>query len=72
VSNDISVSMSELLSIHDTLYDALSGWNYIRGVHGELYGVGFDRVEKKLKDEIRLNTSRINKLPESNKPTMVK
>jgi hypothetical protein len=28
--------------------DALAGWNYIRAAHGDLYGVGWDRVEKAL------------------------
>ncbi len=28
--------------------DALSGWRYIRQNHGDLYGVGWDRVEGKL------------------------
>lgn len=28
--------------------DALAGWNYIRAAHGDLYGVGWDRVEKTL------------------------
>ena len=28
--------------------DALGGWRYIRQSHGDLYGVGWDRVEQKL------------------------
>jgi hypothetical protein len=28
--------------------DALSGWRYIREQHGDLYGVGWDRVEQAL------------------------
>lgn len=28
--------------------DALAGWRYIRATHGELYGVGWDRVEQAL------------------------
>jgi len=28
--------------------DALAGWRYIRAHHGEIYGVGWDRVEEKL------------------------
>ena len=31
----------------DALKDARSALLYVREVHGELYGVGFDRVEKK-------------------------
>ena len=27
------------------LTDALSGWRYIRSTHGDLYGVGWERVE---------------------------
>lgn len=34
----------------DALHDAYSGWRYIRSTHGELYGVGWDRVEKKLQE----------------------
>ena len=29
----------------EALEDILSGWRYIREVHGDLYGVGFDRAE---------------------------
>lgn len=28
--------------------DALAGWKYIRQHHGDLYGVGWDRVEQAL------------------------
>ena len=34
--------------VTDALKDALSGWRYIRQIHGDLYGVGWDRVETKL------------------------
>ena len=33
--------------LEDALLDARSGMNYIRETHGNLYGVGFDRVEQK-------------------------
>ena len=33
--------------LEDALKDAISGLRYIRQVHGDLYGVGFDRVEDK-------------------------
>lgn len=36
----------ELLLV-DALKDARSGLRYVRQAHGELYGVGFDRVEEK-------------------------
>ncbi len=35
--------------LEDALKDAVSGLRYIRQTHGELYGVGFDRVEEKSK-----------------------
>lgn len=31
----------------DALEDMLSGWRYIRHVHGDLYGVGWDRAQQK-------------------------
>lgn len=37
-----------LLVPRDTIHDALAGWHYIRKHHGDLYGVGWDRVEEKL------------------------
>jgi hypothetical protein len=30
----------------EALKDMLSGWRYIREVHGDLYGVGWDRAQK--------------------------
>lgn len=33
--------------LEDALLDARSGMRYIRETHGNLYGVGFDRVEEK-------------------------
>ena len=34
-------------ALEDALLDARSGMKYIRDTHGNLYGVGFDRVEEK-------------------------
>lgn len=31
----------------EALRDMLSGWKYIRSVHGDLYGVGWDRAQSK-------------------------
>lgn len=31
----------------EALRDMLSGWKYIRQVHGDLYGVGWDRAQIK-------------------------
>ena len=31
----------------EALTDMLSGWKYIRQVHGDLYGVGWDRAQTK-------------------------
>lgn len=35
--------------LEDALLDARSGMRYIRESHGNLYGVGFDRIEEKSK-----------------------
>ena len=39
--------------VKDALMDALSGWRYIRECHGDLYGVGWDRVQEKLEAILR-------------------
>lgn len=31
----------------DALQDMLSGWQYIRSQHGDLYGIGWDRAQDK-------------------------
>lgn len=49
----------EFNELHSALTDALSGWEYIREQHGDLYGVGWDRVEQKLKKQISINAKRI-------------
>lgn len=36
----------------DAATDALAGWRYIRQHHGDLYGVGWDRVERLLQAAI--------------------
>lgn len=42
----------------DALKDARSGWRCIREDHGDLYGIGWDRVEQKLTEAIaRLSPS---------------
>ena len=46
--------------LHVALCDALSGWKYIRGTYGDLYGVGWDRVQEKLEEQIRASAKRIN------------
>ena len=33
--------------------DALAGWMYIRRTHGDLYGVGWDRVQTKLAEALK-------------------
>lgn len=45
--------------LHLTLCDALSGWQYIREQHGDLYGVGWDRVEDRLKAQITDSSERL-------------
>lgn len=36
----------------EALRDMLSGWNYIRSMHGDLYGVGWDRAQGKAESAI--------------------
>lgn len=47
--------------LHQTLCDALSGWRYIRETHGDLYGVGWDRVERRLDAQIAASADRIKR-----------
>lgn len=39
--------MAERDEAREALRDMLSGWRYIRKVHGDLYGVGWDRAQTK-------------------------
>ena len=39
---------AEVARLREACSDALSGWRYIRATHGDLYGVGWSRVEEKL------------------------
>jgi hypothetical protein len=39
-------------ALREALKDMLSGWKYIRQVHGDLYGVGWDRAQKKAEDAL--------------------
>lgn len=39
-------------ALREVVADALSGWRYIRANHGDLYGVGWDRVEHGLCDAL--------------------
>ena len=52
--NRNSQAAAELRRLHEVnqelveaLKDMLSGWKYIRETHGDLYGVGWDRAERK-------------------------
>ena len=49
--------------LHLTLCDDLSGWKYIRETHGDLYGVGWDRVQARLEKQIEESAKRIKALP---------
>lgn len=42
-----------IAQLEDALRDMLSGWKYIREVHGDLYGVGWDRAQKKAEDALK-------------------
>ena len=43
-----AVSREEVERLRNAALDALAGWRYIRQHHGDLYGVGWDRVEDAL------------------------
>ena len=44
---------AEVERLREAARDALSGWIYIRGTHGDLYGVGWDRVQDKLEAALK-------------------
>jgi len=43
---------SRLTLLTEAARDALAGWNYIRRHHGDLYGVGWERVQMKLEQAL--------------------
>lgn len=45
--------------LHLTLCDALAGWKYIREQHGDLYGVGWARVQHRLEQQIIESAKRL-------------
>jgi len=45
-------ALERAAKVCDAMQDALAGWRYIRAAHGDLYGVGWDRVEEKLHQAI--------------------
>ena len=47
VLSDEEMAKREIKRLRAALQDALSGWRYIRETHGDLYGVGWDRVQRK-------------------------
>ena len=38
---------AQIVALREALIDMLSGWKYIRETHGDLYGVGWGRAQKK-------------------------
>jgi len=40
-------------ALKEALRDMLSGWLYIRAVHGDLPGVGWDRAQNKAEEALR-------------------
>jgi len=57
ISREETVANARLIAAAPNLLeaakDALSGWRYIRSQHGDLSGVGWDRVEDALRAAIR-------------------
>lgn len=46
------VLLKRIEELEDALRDMLDGWKYIRETHGDLYGVGWDRAQKKAEDAL--------------------
>ena len=42
-----SAQEARVRELEEALWDMLSGWRYIRGTHGDLHGVGWDRAQQK-------------------------
>lgn len=47
----------ENANLKEALSDMLSGWKYIREVHGDLYGVGWDRAQGKAEKLLSLRST---------------
>lgn len=48
VAGNIDEAADQIERLRNAAIDALAGWKYIREHHGDLYGVGWDRVETAL------------------------
>tara|TARA_R110000772_G_scaffold4094_2_gene14447 strand:- start:3222 stop:3428 length:207 start_codon:yes stop_codon:yes gene_type:complete len=47
-----ATTLARVEAMEDALSDMLSGWRYIRQVHGDLSGVGWDRAEDKAREAL--------------------
>jgi predicted nucleic acid-binding Zn-ribbon protein len=45
--NRLAELEAEVKTLREALIDMRSGWKYIREMHGDLYGVGWDRAQDK-------------------------
>jgi hypothetical protein len=45
--SDLEIKRLRLQRLRDPAHDAVAAWHYIRLSHGELYGVGWQRVFNK-------------------------
>lgn len=52
-SPQLTAALAREAGLRGAANDALAGWRYIRQEHGDLYGVGWDRVEGKLGDALQ-------------------
>jgi hypothetical protein len=48
----LTAQQSMIDELEKAATDALAGWRYIRQNHGDLYGVGWDRVETSLHEAL--------------------
>jgi hypothetical protein len=48
----VNAMQDKIDALENALTDMLAGWKYIRQTHGDLYGVGWDRAQKKAEDAL--------------------
>jgi hypothetical protein len=58
VQTEITTVTAQRDRLAEALRDMLSGWRYIRKVHGDLYGVGWDRAQTKADEALQSLTQK--------------
>ncbi len=55
-AQEVAEAISEIKTLRNAAIDALAGWKYIREHHGDLYGVGWERVQTGLEAALSLSS----------------